>query len=166
MDATTIHKIAASIVIVVTLGACVVLAIHGQSLRAEVQATTDTVAESQHRAALALIDSGSLPSNRPLSICNNSTEEITVSSVTAVYWDAQGALKNFNSAKHQWHMWRVSAGATEPLNLLESDGTGWDGSVVFYAMDLHRQSKDMLLSGTSDDLKDGCIAVTSETGAR
>lgn len=151
------QKIAAILMLLASLAASAVLAVRWRNLHAELQTANEKQAVSTNRAALATFDNVSLPTNRRLTVCNNSLEEATVSAVTAFYWDANGKLKNFNSAKNQWHTWRISAGATQPLSLIEANGAGWDGSVVFYAMDIHRQGKDSLLSGTSEDLKSGCI---------
>jgi|SRR5580658_1303855 hypothetical protein len=166
-SAGSAQKVAAILILLVSLAASVVLAVRWHSLSSEVQAASERLAESRDRAAVATLDSASLPPNRILSVCNNSPEEITVSAVTAFYWDGHGQLKNFNSAKNQWHTWRIGAGTTQALSLTQQNAaTVWDGSVIYYAMELNRQGKDMLLSGTSDDLRNGCISAVSGQGGR
>jgi len=165
-DSGSIQKTVAIAVIIISLAASATLAVRTDTLQADVQKATVTLAESKHKAALAIIDSGSLPPNRGLTICNSWPETATISALTASYWDRQGKLRTFNSAKHEWHTWEVPAGATKSIALAELNGSGWDGSVVFYAMDLSNHGKGTLLSGTSDDLKSGCIFTAAIESSR
>jgi hypothetical protein len=151
------QKVAAILLMLLSLAVCVLLAVHWTGLEKELQDEREKLAQSNSRSALATLDSVALPPNRTLSVCNNSPGEITISALVAFYWDANGKLRNFNSARNQWHTWPIRAGEREQLSLTQHDSTVWDGSAFFYAIDMNRQGKDLLLSGTSDDLKNGCI---------
>ncbi len=160
------QKVVAVTMLLVCLAVSILLGVRCYGLYTGTGDLQKMLAQAKDRAAMETLNSISLPPNRKLTVCNNSPADITISAVAAVYWDVQGKLKNFNSAKEQWHTWRLSSGSTQQLNLTQQDGTAWDGSIVFYAMDVNRQGKDLLVSGTSDDLKGGCIQAVSDPAGR
>jgi hypothetical protein len=151
---------------ILSLVASGLLAVRYYRLRAEVIAQHDMLAWSRNRAALATLDSFSLPPNRKMAVCNHSGEVSAITALTAFYTDSHGKLQIFNSGSNQWHTWAISAGSNQKLNLAKDGATIWDGSVVFYAMDIGhsggQQGKTQLLSGTSDDLVSGCISLPSQ----
>ena len=154
-----IQRLAAILTLLVSLAASLLLAGHWNHLRLEALATQQKLDLLERRTTLATLDSVSLPPNRTLSICNDTAAEIAVSALTAIYWDSSGRLRTFNSAKNQWHTWRIAARTTQPLKLTQQNSSVWDGSAVFYAMDLVQPGRNLLLSGTSDDLRMGCIRI-------
>ena len=152
-------KVAAVLLTIVSLAASGLLAVRCYRLRDEVNAENQIFVQTRERMALATLDSFSLPPNRSMAVCNKSAKDITISALTTIYVNSQGKLRNFNSAKDQWHTWLIPAGSKQFLDMRKQGISIWDGSVVFYAMDIGREPQSLLVSGTSDNLKSGCISL-------
>lgn len=152
------QKFGAIVALCLSLAASAALGARWFQLHNEQAEAQSELTKLQNQAALSTLDSVALPPNRALSLCNDSAQDLTVSDVAAVYWDKQGKLANFSSAAEQWHTWRIRAKQPAKLDLT-SGAAPWDGSVVFYAADIDGLGKGMLVSGTSDDLKNGCVHV-------
>jgi hypothetical protein len=135
-------------------------------LREELRRASAALELKKSRAATAALDAFALPANRKLAVCNTSGAEATITAVAAFYTDREGVLRNFNSAASQWPTWTVAANATRKIDFSPRGVQVWDGSVLFYAMDVTVQGQSRLLSGTSDDLKTGCIALAGEKAGR
>jgi hypothetical protein len=153
-------KAGAIVLIVFSLVALAVLGTRQVQLQDELRDENATLVQSRNRAAAAAFDRLALPPNRKLTVCNQSGKDLTISALTAVYIDKEGRPSTFNSAINQWHAWRIQAGSTEMLGLDDEPGAGWDGSALFYAIEVSGEHGTELLSGTSDDLKGGCIRLT------
>lgn len=152
----------AIILVFLSLIASALLAMRCYRLRTEFNAESETLARTRNSAAMVTLESFSLPPNRKMEVCNNSGEAITISALTASYTDPRGRPLNFNSASNQWHAWSIPAGSRQKLDLTEHGAAVWDGSVIFYAMYIARQGKELMLSGTSDDLRNGCIPLSTK----
>jgi hypothetical protein len=148
-----------------SLAASGMLALHFYRLQSDTGTTTEVIEKLKNHEALATLDNFSLPANRIMTVCNNSGGDVTVSTLTAFYIDSHGTLNDFSSASNQWHTWRIPAGSKQRLDLHDAAHTVWDGSTVFYAMDASRDRKTQLLSGTSEDLKNGCLAISPQMWA-
>lgn len=152
------QKFGSIVVLLVSLAAFAGLGARWFQLHNEQEEAQSELTRLQNQTALATLDSVVLPPNRALSLCNDSAQDLTVSAVAAVYWDKQGKLANFSSAAEQWHTWRLPAKQPAKLDLT-GGAAPWDGSVIFYAADIDGLGKGVLISGTSDDLKNGCVHV-------
>ncbi len=135
-------------------------------LRDEVLHESGLLELKKSRAATAALNAFALPANRKLAVCNTSEVEASITAVVAFYTDREGVLRNFNSAANQWPAWAVAANATRKIDFASGGSKVWDGSVIFYAMDVTVQGENRLLSGTSDDLKTGCIALYAGRAGR
>ena len=143
---------------------CAVLAVRCLRLQADLGAERRRLDDAKNQTVQATFDRLALPPNQKIAVCNRSGSDITVSALTAVYIDAEGKPETFNSASDRWRTWTVPAGATR--NLDAAGDAGWDGSAVFYAMDTTGGGQERLLTGTSADLKNGCIELASGKTAR
>lgn len=101
-----------------------------------------------------------LPENKPLTVCNPSSESVNIVAIAATYRTADGNLETFNSTHAGRHSWLIPPRSRESLTLFESGKTLWDGSVIFYTLDTRSKGKDYLLSGTADQLEGGCLSLT------
>jgi hypothetical protein len=144
--------------------ALVVLGARQWQLRVELRTASGELAQAKQRAAEGTYNRLALPPNRKLTVCNVSGSDMTIASVGAVYMDSVGRPVTFNSASSQWRTWKIPAGATRSLDAAEAGGAGWDGSTVFYAMEIDGQGGSRLVSGTSGDLKSGCIRLDAVKG--
>ena len=153
------RKIAAISLVILSLTACGLLMAQCYRLRGEAGSAKEALAQSRNRAALTTLDSFSLPLNRKMAVCNETGTGVTISALTAFYIDDDGSLRNYNSASNKWHTWRIAAGSHQMLDDTGQGGTAWNGSALFYAMDLGGPGESALLSGTSEDLSRGCIAL-------
>lgn len=149
------------VLIVFSLLAIALLAARDARLQAGLRAENEALAEARNREANAVFDRLDLPPNRRLTVCNASKNDLTISALTAIYIDAGGRSAIFNSASHQWRTWRIPSNAGE--RELAAPESGWDGSAVFFAMDVESDGKRRLISGTSDDLAGGCIRLSAAT---
>lgn len=141
------------------------LAVRCAQLQSYVSTESASLAQLQKRDALAAFDRFTLPPNRKLSVCNESAKEVTISALTAVYIDAHGNPATFNSASDQWRVWKIPAGSTRSLSLASSGSPAWDGSAVFFAMDIGSGNADQLVAGTSADLRSGCLRLPARITA-
>lgn len=143
--------------LVISAAVCAFLGVRLVSLHGREAQAQRRLSEVRGRAALSTLDSMTLPVNRPMAVCNDADRPLTVTAVAATYWDGEGKLQNFSSAAAQWHTWQVGGRESQKLALSGEPDSSWDGSAVFYAMDVSRDGRSALLAGTSDDLRDGCI---------
>jgi hypothetical protein len=130
--------------------------------RNDLAAAEKAAKSSGDEATQSILNSFSLPVNRPLRICNQTGRELKVMTLAASYWGRDGTLKQFNSAEHAWHVWTINRSEAEKMRF---DGIEpWEGSAIFYAAEVERAGGGRsLLAGTSDDLKvNACINVTKE----
>lgn len=110
------------------------------------------------------IDSGnlkqslSLLQNGRLAVCNQTSDKITIDSLTVTYRD-QNRYRTFNTAFHDYATWEVPAGARLKLALRRGEDVIWDGSVLFYSMNLTYKGNDYLVAGTWSEIQEGCIAL-------
>ena len=100
-----------------------------------------------------------LPENKPLTVCNPSSEPVNIIAIAATYRAADGDLTTFNSTRAGRHSWLIPPGSKESLSLFESGKMQWDGSVIFYTLDTRSKGKAYLLSGTADQLPGGCLSL-------
>jgi hypothetical protein len=159
-------KVLPALLSALSLAASGVLALHFYRLQSDAGAATALVEKVKNHEALATLENFSLPANRIMTVCNNSGRDVTISTLTALYIDPRGQLRNFSSASNQWHTWRVPAGSKQKLDLHDAAQTVWDGSAIFYAMDVSREGKSQLAAGTSEDFTNGCLAVAPSSGRR
>ena len=130
-------------------------------LRSELVATNHSLVETRSRVSSAVSNRLALPPNRRLTVCNGGDVDATISAVTANYIDGKGKPATYNSAGDDGRTWTIAARSRLTLDAMEASGTPWDGSVIFYAMDVVSAGKSQLLAGTSEDLKDGCIRLSA-----
>lgn len=102
-----------------------------------------------------------LPENKPLTVCNPSTEPVNIVAIAATYRSTDGNLKTFNSTRGGRRSWLIPPGSKESLNLLEGSKMQWDGSVIFYALDTRSKGKAYFLSGTADQLPASCLSLAT-----
>jgi hypothetical protein len=132
-------------------------------LRSELKDETAHLAQQRSRTATSTLNRLSLPPARALAVCNDSSAELKVAVVTAVYLDPHGSLASQNSASEDWRSWTIPAGSKERFaDAGLAQTTGWDGTAVFYAIDVASGDTQRMFSGTSGDLADGCIHITAE----
>lgn len=154
-------NISALVLAVLALAASGCLAVRFVALRAELMRETRALEQTKSLAAKAALDTFALPANRKLAVCNASGADATITAVAAFYTDREGVLRNFNSAANQWPVWTLAANSTRKIDFSSGGTEAWDGSVLFYAIDVTVEGGNRLLSGTSDDLKSGCIALSN-----
>jgi hypothetical protein len=159
-------KLVPALLAVVSLAASGILALQFFRLHAAADTATESVEKLKNHEALATLDSFSLPANRVMTVCNNSGRDAAISALTAFYVDSHGTLRSFSSASNQWHTWRLVAASKQKLDLRDAGRTVWDGSAVFYAMDVDREGKSQLLAGTSEDLRNSCLDISPNSGKR
>jgi streptogramin lyase len=143
------------------MAASLLLAARAYSLWSDADKANHSLALTRNRSAMATLDSFSLPANQKVEVCNQGDKEITISAVTAFYSDARGKLRNFNSALSQWHAWKIPAASRQVLSLADNGSSVWDGSAVFYSLEIELNGKHEVLTGTSEDLRNGCIVLAS-----
>ncbi len=144
----------------VSVGLCIVLLMHMQAVRT---ATLNSRTELDRYRAEAVANSLNRPSlaaNVPLTVCNNSAEPIDILAVISSFHTAQrAALTTFNSSSGGSHIWHVAPHSTETLRVDEGGRTVWDGSTVFYALEVRSGSRDSLHAGAAKADAQGCVAV-------
>jgi hypothetical protein len=131
-------------------------------LRADIAAKRAKLEQAQNGAAVAMLNNMSLPGNGKLSVCNGSGDRMKVTVLAGVYTDDRGRLQVFNSARDGWHTWEIAPGASEQMAMKEP-GAEWDGRALFYAMDIAGAGREQMLSGSADDLKRGCVALSGRS---
>lgn len=87
-------------------------------------------------------------------VCNRSHDAIVVVYLAATYLDEQGNFQTFNSSEYGKDLWRLEAGQIQELNYLRGD---WDGSVTYYAAEIHAGNNDYLYAGAWPLDEDFCI---------
>ncbi len=143
--------------------ALAILALRALELQAELHNEMAHLAEQRLAAAASAVNRLSLPPARPLSVCNDTSTQLNVPVVTALYLGPGATFLSYNSASDDWRSWTipphsmkrfVDAGAVQR--------TGWDGSAVFYAIELASGGTPHMFSGTSNDLAKGCLHIAAE----
>ena len=66
-----------------------------------------------------------------LSVCNTSSETITISRLASVYLAEDGTYATFNSEEIGRNLWRLGPGEVRELSY---PAAGWDGSVTYYSL--------------------------------
>jgi hypothetical protein len=130
-------------------------------LHGEFAAADHSLAETRSHAALAISNRLALPPNRRLAVCNEGDTDATISALTSNYIDGKGKPVTYNSASGEGHTWKIAAGSRLILEDVEAGAPVWDGSAIFYAIDVVSAGKSRLLAGTSEDLKSGCIQLAT-----
>lgn len=80
-----------------------------------------------------------------LSVCNFSSEVVTVESAAATWLGDDGRYRTFNSTEHGKDLWRVPPGEQ---TVLELPRAAWDGSVTYYALWLRVAGQEYPFAGT------------------
>jgi hypothetical protein len=129
-------------------------------------ATLSEARQAQNEATTlssrAIVDRLSLPANRPLQICNRGGEG-KVTALASFYWTQDGTIEQFNSAQENWFTWPLPAGKTVPMQWTDGSQRLWDGSSIFYAVEVQRGNATQLIAGTSANLDGGgCAAAGKE----
>ncbi|MGA3035609.1 MAG: hypothetical protein ABSD70_20175 [Terracidiphilus sp.] len=150
-------RIGAIALAVLAAGVSVLLGVHYRQLDAELTSQRQVFAQAKNGGAVAIANRLALPPNRRLAVCNDSSSNTTISSVAAVYIGQSGKPEIYSGANEQWRTWSVPARSRLALG-----ATDWDGSALFYAMNVSNADKSQLLAGVSDDLRSGCIRLPAE----
>jgi hypothetical protein len=130
-------------------------------LHGELTAVDHSLAETRSHAASAISNRLALPPNRRLAVCNGGDGDAIISALTANYIDGKGTPVTYNSASGEGHTWKIAAGSRLTLDAVDAGVPVWDGMAIFYAMDVVSAGKSRLLTGTSEDLKNGCIQLST-----
>lgn len=141
--------------------AVAMLAARAVQLQRELNRDTVYLAQQHNRAATSALNRLSLPPARPLAVCNDSSLAITIPVLTAVYSGPRGAFVTYNSASDNWRSWNISAGSVEKFAHPGAAAGGWDGSAIFFAVDVVVGDTQRMLAGTSGDLAGGCLHITA-----
>jgi hypothetical protein len=110
------------------------------------------------------VDTGSLKQSLSLLqngwfvVCNQTSEKVTIDSLTVTYRD-QDHYRTFNTAFHDYVTWDVQPGRRLKLSLKRGEDVIWDGSVLFYSMNLTYKGNDYLLAGVWNEVQGDCIAL-------
>jgi hypothetical protein len=102
----------------------------------------------------------SLLKNGLFQVCNQSSEAIKITALAVTYRDREDHLKTFNSSFYNWVSWDLVRGARKPLYFERAGEMVWDGSVLFYAVNLTHKGNDYFIAGAWRDVKDGCLQIT------
>ncbi len=94
-----------------------------------------------------------------LSVCNLSTEPVSVSLLAATHLNDQGAFETFNSETLGKGLWRIGPGETQALTYAQGAVT-WDGDVSYYAMWLMAGGQEYPYAGTWPADEEFCIRWT------
>jgi hypothetical protein len=131
-------------------------------LRNDLAAAQRASERSRNQATQSILGGFSLPVNRPLRICNQAGAELKIPALAVSYWGRDGRLKQFNSAEQDWHTWTLARGEDKTIRFDGADP--WDGSTIFYAVEVERAGGGRsLIAGTSDDLKaNACIDIARD----
>lgn len=131
-------------------------------LRNDLGAAERASERSRDQATRSILGGFSLPANRPLRICNQAGAELKIPALAVTYWGRDGRLTQFNSAERAWHAWTLSRGEDKTIQFDGPDP--WDGSAIFYAIEVERADGGRsLIAGTSDDLKaNACIGIARD----
>jgi hypothetical protein len=154
-----VERIVPALLLTSAFAASAWLGMRQMELRSEVAAARAKLDQEKNGAAVATLNSIAMPGNGRLSACNDAGERMHVTALAGVFADDAGRIQVFNSARNGWRTWEIAPGATERLDMRE-DGSEWDGRALFYAMDVAGAGREQLLTGTANDLKRGCVALS------
>lgn len=102
--------------------------------------------------------------NEKVQICNKSSDDVTVKWISAAYQDGS-QLRVFDSSRcRDWQTPTLGKGDSRSLNLSSmEENCNWNGSVIFYAMHLSRESESMTRSynvaGAWRGFEQGCFTL-------
>ena len=136
----------------------VLLGFRYTQLGAQIRSQSQDFAQARGRGAVAIANRLALPPNRQLAVCNDTPLDATIAAVTSVYIGQSGKPATYSSANERWRTWSIPAGSR-----LAFDAPGWDGSALFYAIDVDNSGTNQLLAGISDDLSGGCIRLREDS---
>jgi hypothetical protein len=104
-----------------------------------------------------------LAENGRMKVCNTSSRPVEIRQLGVGYWDLKGHLQTFESSHVLRQGWTVASDSEQNLSWTPADSGqhpgGWDGSVLFYFLDIEQQGKQYILSGTWSDVDHGCLAI-------
>jgi hypothetical protein len=150
---------------VIGVVAIALMAARCMQLHGELAAAAQSLAETRSQTALAVSNRFALPPNRQLAVCNGGDTDATISAVTANFIDDKGKPATYNSASGEGHTWKIAARSRITLEDAEAGAPVWNGSAIFFALDVVSAGKSRLLAGTSEDLKSGCIQLVTRKSA-
>jgi hypothetical protein len=144
----------------VCVGVCVVLLMHASTIRTAMLNSRAELTRYRGEAVANSLNRPLLAANMPLKVCNNSAEPVDVLAVISSFHTAQqAALTTFNSSSGGGHTWHIAPHSTETLHEEEDGQTVWDGSTVFYALEVRSGGRESLQAGAAKVDAQGCVAV-------
>jgi hypothetical protein len=106
------------------------------------------------RKSLGLLQNGTFQ------VCNESSDVIKITLLGVTYRDREDKLKTFNKSFYDWEGWDVPRGSRKTFQFKKDGNTVWDGSVLFYAVNLIHKGNEYFVAGPWRDVKDGCLQFT------
>jgi len=95
--------------------------------------------------------------NGTFKLCNETASPVSIKWLAVTYRDAPDSFKTFNSAFVPQKVWSVPARQDMELQYRNGDRRDWDGSVVFYALELEHQNQMYNVAGAWSALSGDCF---------
>jgi len=145
---------------VISFGIAAFLLVHLQSAHAAAVTSHETLMDYRTAMTRSALSRPILPENVPLTVCNQGAQPAELLGVVSSFRDpGTSAMRTFNSSSFGNHSWQLPPHSRQTLRLEQDGATVWDGSTVFFALELRRDGKDSLQTGDASRVSDGCAAV-------
>jgi serine/threonine protein kinase len=135
--------------------------------------TQRSLAETQAKMlAVKAEQAAAVGENGRMKVCNPSSLPIQIRQLAIAYWDKNNQLRSFANGADQARGWTVAPNSEQRLSWTPADANSsrtnqkidaWDGSVLFYFLDIEQGDRQYLLSGAWSNALHGCLALVPDT---